>query len=667
MFSNSKVLNVLTVARRAGSLNLDLSICGLTEVPPQLFEQHQNIRLLNLQQNGLRSLPPDMASLQQLVEINLSNNQLETLPSELALCTNLKYIDLDNCPRMEKQILEIYNHSLPAPRTNVITRAGKDIKPLMELFKLRLQRGPQQTSTMKAEHPAAGTPIVRQPIKLNEWGTVAAIDLKAGRRHDYDVNAENPTKPSSVYEQSPTNAMGGKRCNAPRESLMFAPIDDNNPAPQEYRGGKRVTAPPMSPGSAVVGQEWGTMQEEPKPRRLRQTKSNISSYGVLTTEEARPPFTSKAPPSQYSINSQWGDVSQEMSFSKKPYFAPAADKFVDGAYVPEHQDQSEVGTKLKKQFEANKQTKIDLSGRESETDTQRRLRTRPPRLHATSADDFVLNHGKTAQEQYQDRLPPEVKAMRSTPEQSPRTMPTPSDLSNLQIFATTELPQRGAESVDNAITALRSGNGRLQFGALNDVRSITLNHAGCLTRKLPTLIPQVNTLVGHPNGHLAVNAMLCVQELCLRMGHIINEYVYVLTKSILLQANNPDQDVGEVGREVLATMAKMLNPFSLFPALWDACNGPSQRIAGWACFTMRESLFTNSLVKGFLVEGVTNTNLLRCGQVLLILYDSPDAGVRDLAVDTLQALSQAVPQHNVVLQDLLRQSKKEDLAQVIAQ
>ena len=72
----------------ASTGRLDLSDCGLTEVPPAVLAL-RGLEDLSLAGNALTALPPTLGDL-PLVRLQLSGNALTTLPASLAACTALE-------------------------------------------------------------------------------------------------------------------------------------------------------------------------------------------------------------------------------------------------------------------------------------------------------------------------------------------------------------------------------------------------------------------------------------------------------------------------------------------------------------------------------------------------------------------------------------------------
>lgn len=88
-----ETLELLRAGKLAGSHRLDLS-CGLTEIPPEVFELADSLEILDLSRNQLNSLPNEITTLTKLRAIFLNSNQFEQFPEILAQCPNLSIVSL---------------------------------------------------------------------------------------------------------------------------------------------------------------------------------------------------------------------------------------------------------------------------------------------------------------------------------------------------------------------------------------------------------------------------------------------------------------------------------------------------------------------------------------------------------------------------------------------
>jgi len=74
---------------------LSLSNNKIETLPPEIGSL-SNLRVLWLHNNEIKTLPPEIGSLSNLQVLYLNNNQIETLPPEIGLLSNLRSLYLDN-------------------------------------------------------------------------------------------------------------------------------------------------------------------------------------------------------------------------------------------------------------------------------------------------------------------------------------------------------------------------------------------------------------------------------------------------------------------------------------------------------------------------------------------------------------------------------------------
>ena len=82
----------LRAGRLAGSAQLDLRGCGLTELPPEVFALSDTLEVLDLSGNQLQALPEAFATLRRLRVLFCSNNPFTELPAVLGRCAALNII-----------------------------------------------------------------------------------------------------------------------------------------------------------------------------------------------------------------------------------------------------------------------------------------------------------------------------------------------------------------------------------------------------------------------------------------------------------------------------------------------------------------------------------------------------------------------------------------------
>ena len=92
----------ISEARKYGGL-LDLSHCGLSEIPKEVFELDniQTLRLNNSSinneefKNKISSIPREICNLKKLEYLQIADNVITEIPDEILHLKNLKLLDLN--------------------------------------------------------------------------------------------------------------------------------------------------------------------------------------------------------------------------------------------------------------------------------------------------------------------------------------------------------------------------------------------------------------------------------------------------------------------------------------------------------------------------------------------------------------------------------------------
>lgn len=92
--TRAEVLAIIDHAAHENSLDLDLSSCGISELPDEIA-QLSNLQTLNLSGNQLTSLPESIGRLTNLQVLNLQRNQLVSLPDSIGRLTSLETLNLE--------------------------------------------------------------------------------------------------------------------------------------------------------------------------------------------------------------------------------------------------------------------------------------------------------------------------------------------------------------------------------------------------------------------------------------------------------------------------------------------------------------------------------------------------------------------------------------------
>jgi internalin A len=119
--------------------NLILSYNQLTQLPPEIGEL-KNLTTLNLIENQLTQLPPEIGKLENLTVLNLSWNQLTQLPPEIGQLKSLKELNLyrNNLTQLSAEIGELENLIEINLSMNQLTQLPAEIGELENLAEINL-------------------------------------------------------------------------------------------------------------------------------------------------------------------------------------------------------------------------------------------------------------------------------------------------------------------------------------------------------------------------------------------------------------------------------------------------------------------------------------------------------------------------------------------------
>lgn len=117
-------LSLIEEAQTTGAERLDLSSCGLTSLPEELFDLIK-LTHLSLRANQLASLPTDIGRLTALTQLSVADNQLQELPAAIGHLIQLTHLNLKNnqlsalpfeiCELEQLEMLQLQGNPLPIP------------------------------------------------------------------------------------------------------------------------------------------------------------------------------------------------------------------------------------------------------------------------------------------------------------------------------------------------------------------------------------------------------------------------------------------------------------------------------------------------------------------------------------------------------------------------
>jgi hypothetical protein len=351
--------------------------------------------------------------------------------------------------------------------------------------------------------------------------------------------------------------------------------------------------------------------------------------------------------------------------------------FSDGA-VSHQQDEGRLFNKKREVVNAPAQG-FKLAGYDEPEQLRRKRASPNERFNTTQAHEFLTKHGETQQLEHKQKYemghhahyqPPRYKQeaeqlQRQSANKGLARAGSTADLTNYQFLTTDELTPLNKDALGSVITSLINGDKREQFQALNDLRSFALYNSEVLPSQLRTFTPVVNTLVNSLHMAVAKNAMITIHDLYQRIPRHMAEYVMVFLPSLLQRAALGNEIMRSAAQDALVVMSRLLEPVNMLPALYKFTVDSRDRIAGWACYCIREVLLNMRDGGAFLCKGVTNDNLSRLLEQILKLMARNDAGVVDLATDTLRTTAQVIRSHIKTLEIVLKQMGRNDLIEFV--
>ena len=160
-----QTLSQLQSGELAGIQRLALSE-NLTSFPLEILSLADSLEILDLSNNQLTSLPPELAQLKQLKIIFASNNQFETLPEVLGQCPNLEMVGFKS-----NQINQVPASALP-PKLRWLILTDNRIEVLPDALgeRPRLQK-----------LALAGNLLTKLPATMDQATNLELVRISANR------------------------------------------------------------------------------------------------------------------------------------------------------------------------------------------------------------------------------------------------------------------------------------------------------------------------------------------------------------------------------------------------------------------------------------------------------------------------------------------------------
>lgn len=135
--TQEELINLIYVAKEKNWKALDLTDCGLTELPPEIG-MLENLEYLDLssdieieERNIIETLPKEIGNLKSLKELNLYGIGINSLPNEIGNLINLKFININHnsfekfpeeitsLEKLEFLALDYISYSIPSSITHL--------------------------------------------------------------------------------------------------------------------------------------------------------------------------------------------------------------------------------------------------------------------------------------------------------------------------------------------------------------------------------------------------------------------------------------------------------------------------------------------------------------------------------------------------------------------
>lgn len=97
---------------------LDLSNNKITELPKEISNL-KNLKVIHINRNELITVPPEISQLERLELLDLWSNEIDSLPSEIGTMTNLKELDLRGILIDDPEMVKIKSQVPPTTKVRM--------------------------------------------------------------------------------------------------------------------------------------------------------------------------------------------------------------------------------------------------------------------------------------------------------------------------------------------------------------------------------------------------------------------------------------------------------------------------------------------------------------------------------------------------------------------
>ncbi|MDM8552482.1 COR domain-containing protein [Desulfobacterales bacterium HSG2] len=137
--TRKELLEIIRKAEGEQAVELDLSMCGITELPEEIGHL-KNLKELNLSHNKLKELPKEIVQFKNLIKLYLRYNQLDRLPEEIVQLKNLTILVLSHnrLNELAEEVTQLKNLSILDLSSNQLSELPEKIAELKNLSMLDL-------------------------------------------------------------------------------------------------------------------------------------------------------------------------------------------------------------------------------------------------------------------------------------------------------------------------------------------------------------------------------------------------------------------------------------------------------------------------------------------------------------------------------------------------